>query len=58
MKLLSGAVLFFALIGSSLLAFDQAGKKNDNDNKKAEPENWSISGFRPIPSSRKSISAF
>ena len=53
MKLLSGAVLFFALIGSSLLAFDQAGKKNDNDNKKAEPENWSISGFRDVAGERE-----
>ena len=27
MKLLSGAVLFFVLMGSTLLAFDQAGKE-------------------------------
>ncbi len=53
MKLLSGTVLFFALIGSSLLAFDQAGKKNDNDNKKDQPDNWSISGFRDVAGERE-----
>jgi N-acetylated-alpha-linked acidic dipeptidase len=43
MKLLSGAVLFFILIGSNLKAFDQAGK-NDN---------WPISGFRDVAAERE-----
>jgi N-acetylated-alpha-linked acidic dipeptidase len=37
MKLLSGAVLFFLLIGSNVQAFDQAGKTNKD-----------ISGFRDV----------
>ncbi|MGB6383835.1 MAG: M28 family metallopeptidase [Terriglobales bacterium] len=49
MKLLSGAVLFFLLIGSNLQAFDQAGKDATSSNKdKAQTENSSISGFRNV----------
>ncbi|MBZ5664361.1 MAG: hypothetical protein LAO30_07115 [Acidobacteriia bacterium] len=42
MKVLSGAVLFFALIGSNLQAFDHAAKE------KEQPESWVISGFRDV----------
>ena len=45
MKLLSGAVLFFVLIGSNLQAFDSAGKE--------PPESWSISGFRDVAGERE-----
>ena len=44
MKFVSGAILFFALVGSSLQAFDQGGKKKE----KGQPENWVISGFRDV----------
>src|SRR5271169_4319254 len=44
MKLISGATLFFVLIGSSLQAFDQGGKKKE----KEQPDNWVISGFRDV----------
>ncbi len=47
MKLLSGAVLFFVLLGSTLLAFDKAGKE------KEAPDNWSISGFRDAAAERE-----
>ena len=49
MKFLSGAVLFFVLIGSNLQAFDQAGKKNDKD----QPDSWAISGFRDVAGERE-----
>ncbi|MGD0507526.1 MAG: M28 family metallopeptidase [Terriglobales bacterium] len=49
MKLLSGAILFLALVGSSLLAVDQSGKKKD----KEQPDNWSISGFRDVAGERE-----
>ncbi|MGA3087610.1 MAG: M28 family metallopeptidase [Terriglobales bacterium] len=42
MKLLSGAVLFFALVGSNLQAFDDAGPVKD------QPGSWVISGFRDV----------
>src|SRR5271166_6286629 len=44
MKFLSGTVLFFALIGSNLQAFDQSGKNRAE----ARPESWVISGFRDV----------
>jgi N-acetylated-alpha-linked acidic dipeptidase len=49
MRFLSGAVLFFLLIGSNLQAFDQAGKNKDkaNDNHN-QPDASSISGFRDV----------
>ena len=40
MKLFSGAVLFFVLVGSNLPAFDHAGKN------KEQLGSWAISGFR------------
>ncbi len=46
MKLLSGAVLFFVLVGSNLQAFDAAGKDSNKD--KNRPESWVISGFRDV----------
>jgi len=46
MKVLSGAVLFFVLIGTTLQAFDQAAKE------KAQPANQSISGFRDVVAER------
>jgi N-acetylated-alpha-linked acidic dipeptidase len=49
MKLLSGAVLFFLLIGSNLQAFDQAGKNKDKAGDiHNQPETSSISGFRDV----------
>ena len=45
MKLISGAVLFFVLIGSNLQAFDHAGKE--------QPESSSISGFRDVAAERE-----
>jgi N-acetylated-alpha-linked acidic dipeptidase len=50
MKLLSGAVLFFVLVGSNLQAFDAAGKDSnkDKDKDKNRPESWVISGFRDV----------
>ncbi len=54
MKLLSGGVLFLALIGSSLLAFNQTGKDQGGKNKeKEQPDNWSISGFRDVAGERE-----
>jgi len=53
MKLFSGAVLFFVLIVSNLQAFDQPGKKNDNDNDKDQPDSWPISGFRDVAGERE-----
>jgi N-acetylated-alpha-linked acidic dipeptidase len=44
MKVLSGVVLFFALIGSNLQAFDHVAK--DAAKEKEQPESWVISGFR------------
>ena len=51
MKLLSGAVLFFMLIGSNLQAFDSNGKNNDRSKDKDEQraESWVITGFRDVP---------
>jgi N-acetylated-alpha-linked acidic dipeptidase len=51
MKLLSGAFLFFVLIGSNLQAFDQASKDKDRD--KEQADNWSISGFRDVAGERE-----
>ncbi|HKN72975.1 MAG TPA: M28 family metallopeptidase [Terriglobales bacterium] len=51
MKLLSGAVLFLVLIGSSLQAFDHADK--DKDKNKDQPESWAISGFRDVAAERE-----
>jgi len=47
MRPLSVAVLFFALLGSTLLAFDKADKE------KEQPDNWSISGFRDVAGERE-----
>src|SRR5580698_755647 len=49
MKLLSGAILFFLLIGSNLQAFDQASQSKDkaNDNQN-QPQASPISGFRDV----------
>jgi N-acetylated-alpha-linked acidic dipeptidase len=44
MKLLSGAVLFFVLVGSNLQAFDHAGKDAVED----RPQAWVITGFRDV----------
>jgi N-acetylated-alpha-linked acidic dipeptidase len=52
MKLLSGAVLFFVLMGSALQAFDRAGKEKDQPGKE-QPDNWSISGFRDVAGERE-----
>src|ERR1035437_7585819 len=52
MKLLSGAVLFFVLMGSALQAFDRAGKEKDQLGKD-QPDNWSISGFRDVAAERE-----
>ena len=57
MKLLSGAVLFFVLMGSALQAFDladkdRAGKEKDQAGKES-PDNWSISGFRDVAAERE-----
>jgi N-acetylated-alpha-linked acidic dipeptidase len=52
MKLLSGAVLFFVLMGSALQAFDRAGKEKDQP-VKGQPDNWSISGFRDVAGERE-----
>lgn len=52
MKLLSGAVLFFVLMGSALQAFDRAGKEKGQAGKE-QPDNWSISGFRDVASERE-----
>ena len=51
MRFLSGAVLFFVLIGSTLLAFDHAGKEKDKN--KEQPDNWSITGFRAAAGERE-----
>jgi N-acetylated-alpha-linked acidic dipeptidase len=55
MKFLSGAVLFFVLIGSNLQAFDTPGntKDKDRDKDKAQSDNWSISGFREVAAERE-----
>jgi N-acetylated-alpha-linked acidic dipeptidase len=45
MKLLSGTVLFFVLVGSNLRAFDNAGQ--------AGAQNYAISGFRDVPAERE-----
>ena len=52
MKLLSGAVLFFVLMGSALQAFDRTGKEKDQPGKD-QPDNWSISGFRDVAAERE-----
>ncbi len=46
MKFLSGAVLFFVLVGSNLQAFDHSAKGATKSNE--QPENWVISGFRDV----------
>ena len=51
MRFLSGAVLFFVLIGSTLLAFDHAGKAKEKE--KEQPDKWSISGFRDAAGERE-----
>jgi N-acetylated-alpha-linked acidic dipeptidase len=51
MRFLSGAVLFFVLIGSNLQAFDHAGKEKEKE--KEQPDNWSISGFRDAAGERE-----
>jgi len=50
MKLLSGAILFFALIASNLQAFEEAGRNKDKNKDKNgdQPASWSISGFRDV----------
>ena len=59
MKVLSGAVLFFILIGSNLQAFDQSGKDQSGKDQagkekdKARPDNWSITGFRDVAGERE-----
>ena len=53
MRFLSGAVLFFVLIGSNLQAFDHAGREKDKDKDKEQPDNWSISGFRDAAGERE-----
>ena len=68
MKVLSGAILFFVLIVSNLQAVNQASnqtsnvqsgksKDRDKDNGKAataaQPDNWSITGFRDVPAERQ-----
>jgi N-acetylated-alpha-linked acidic dipeptidase len=47
MKLLSGVILLFLLIGSYLQAFDKAGKNKDKDKSGSQSSN-AISGFRDI----------
>ncbi len=47
MKVLSGALLFFVLVGSNLQAFDHAGKGATRSSE--QPESWVISGFRDVP---------
>jgi N-acetylated-alpha-linked acidic dipeptidase len=49
MRFLSGAVLFFVLIGSNLQAFDHPGREKG----KEQPDNWSISGFRDAAGERE-----
>ncbi len=59
MKLLSGAVLFFVLMVSNPLAFDQAA--NDHaakDKNKDQAETWSIAGFRDVPSEMETEKKF
>ncbi len=51
MKVLSGAVLFFVLIGSNLQAFDQADKEAGKE--KDQPERPAISGFRDVAAERE-----
>jgi hypothetical protein len=72
MKVLSGAVLFFVLIGPNLQAFDRVAKdrtskdrsskdrtskdqadKDQAGKEKAQPDNWSISGFRDVAGERE-----
>jgi N-acetylated-alpha-linked acidic dipeptidase len=48
MKVFSGAVLFFLLIVSSLLAFDRSREAKDKNATKDQPESWVISGFRDV----------
>ncbi len=52
MKLFSGAVLFFVLMGSALQAFDQASKEKGQPGKEP-PDHWSISGFRDVAAERE-----
>ncbi|MGA7077542.1 MAG: M28 family metallopeptidase [Terriglobales bacterium] len=47
MRVFSGAVLLFVLIGANLQAFDETGKE------KGLPDNWSISGFHDVGSERE-----
>ncbi len=57
MKFLSGAVLFFVLIGSNLQAFDPPNidrPNNDQPNKeRAHSDTYSISGFRDVAGERE-----
>ncbi|HLX84328.1 MAG TPA: M28 family metallopeptidase [Terriglobales bacterium] len=53
MKILSGAILFFVLIGSNLPAFDSSAKVNAKEKEKEQPDNWSISGFRDVTAERE-----
>ncbi len=53
MKLLSGAVLLFVLMGSSLQGFDQAGKDQAGKNNEGQPNTYAISGFRDVAGERE-----
>jgi N-acetylated-alpha-linked acidic dipeptidase len=48
MKLLSGAILFFLLIGSNLQAFDKAAKNKDRSKSGNQSASNNISGFRDV----------
>ncbi len=51
MKFLSGAVLFFVLLGSNPQAFDQAANDHAGQGKdKDQPQSWVIAGFRDVAS--------
>jgi N-acetylated-alpha-linked acidic dipeptidase len=49
MKVISGAVLFFMLIGSNLRAFDNTADITD----KAQTDNYAITGFRDVAAERE-----
>src|ERR1700675_2803215 len=53
MKVLSAVFLFLVLIGSNLQAFDQAGRDNNKDKNKVQPESATISGFRDAAGERE-----
>ena len=48
MKVLSGAALFFLLICADLQAFNKTSSASADAASKAQPQNWSISGFRDV----------